>query len=460
MTEALPSTRSGLAPLLGLVRKAREAGSTAELGFIAVNDTRDLVNYRQAALWWAGRGVDKLSGLVQPDLNVPYTQWIEQVCRALATAGATPRPVKAGDLPETLATAWDEWLPAYAVWIPLVDAGPGSAQDRPQGGLLLARELPWTAHELGLLGEWTDAWRHAWRALEAARGLRPWPSFGRARLRAGPQAARPWWRSRAVLALLLVLAVAACPVPLTVLAPGELVPARPAVVRAPLEGVIDAFHVQPNERVAKGQALFSFDEVLLRSRLEVAAQALTTAETEYRQAEQQALGDPRYKGQLALIMGRIEEKRAEVALVEEQLGRARVLAPHDGIALLDDPSEWIGQPVTVGVRIMRIASLDDVEIEAWVPLADAIPLAADARISLYLNASPLAPVDGRLRYLAHDAQQRPDGNYAYRLRARLDAPTAHRVGLKGTAKLRGRRVPLVYWVLRRPLASLRAALLW
>lgn len=460
MTAALPSMRSGLAALVGLVRKAREAGSTAELGFIAVNDTRDLVTYRQAALWFAGRGVDKLSGLVQPDLNVPYTQWLEQVCRVLAAAGGTTRQVSAGDLPEPLATAWADWLPAYAVWIPLAEAAPVAGQGRVHGGLLLARDLPWTGHETGLLDEWVDAWRHAWQALEAGRGLRPWSLSGRARLRSGPPVARSWWRSRTSLVLLLLLAVAACPVPLTVLAPGELVPARPAVVRAPLEGVIDAFHVQPNERVSKGQPLFSFDEVLLRSRLEVASQALATAETEYRQAEQQALGDPRYKGQLALIMGRIEEKRAEVALVQEQLERARVLAPHDGIALLDDPSEWIGQPVTVGVRIMRIATLDDVEIEAWVPLADAIPLGKDARVSLYLNASPLAPVEGRLRYLAHDAQQRPDGNYAYRLRARLEAPTAHRVGLKGTAKLRGRRVAFGYWVLRRPLASLRAALLW
>jgi hypothetical protein len=30
-----------------------------------------------------------------------------------------------------------------------------------------------------------------------------------------------------------------------------------------------------------------------------------------------------------------------------------------------------------------------------------------------------------------------------------------RIGLKGTAKLAGERVPLIYWMLRRPLASIR-----
>jgi hypothetical protein len=30
------------------------------------------------------------------------------------------------------------------------------------------------------------------------------------------------------------------------------------------------------------------------------------------------------------------------------------------------------------------------------------------------------------------------------------------VGLKGTAKLEGERVPAIYWAMRRPLATLRA----
>ena len=114
--------------------------------------------------------------------------------------------------------------------------------------------------------------------------------------------------------------------------------------------------------------------------------------------------------------------------------------------------------MAVGERIMRIADPSDSEVEAWLPIADAIALPAQAQVSLYLNASPLSLVSARLRFQAHDAVQRPDGSYAYRVRASLHAPTAHRVGLKGTAKVYGGWVPLVYWVLRRPLAAIRATL--
>ncbi len=466
------ATVQGLAALLELSRAARESSSTRELGFLLANDTLRLLPYRQAALWLASEGVHTLSGVVLPEANAPYVLWLESVCRHLAGEGApvsvppagdepapapTAAPLRAftaADLPPALAASWTEWWPAHALWVAL----PGGNGTAVQGGLLLARDEAFASAELPLLHEWTGSWWHAFHALQGHRpsGLRS----GWARLRAhfslNPQ--RRWWQQARVRWALAVLAVLALPVRLTVLAPGELVPAHPLVVRAPLDGVIDAFHVQPNQVVKKDQPLFGFDEALIDSKREVAEQALATAEAEYRQASQQALLDLKARAQLASITGRIEEKRAEVEFLRDQLQRARVLAPGDGVVLFDDPSEWIGKPVSVGERILRIAAPGDAEVEAWLPLADALALESGAGATLYLNASPLSPVSARLRYMAHDAVQRPDGSYAYRVRATLAEGTEHRVGLKGTAKLEGGWVPLAYWMLRRPLASVRATL--
>jgi multidrug efflux pump subunit AcrA (membrane-fusion protein) len=76
----------------------------------------------------------------------------------------------------------------------------------------------------------------------------------------------------------VLLAVLCLPVRLTVLAPGELVPANPATIRAPLDGVIADFAVRPNQMVAAGAPLFSFDQAPIDSRLSVAREALGTAE--------------------------------------------------------------------------------------------------------------------------------------------------------------------------------------
>ncbi len=449
-----------LLDLMDLAARARSATSAAQLRFLLVNDTHQLAPYGQAALWLADGGVCALSGVVQPEANAPYTQWLERVMRHCHAHMAASGAIDIKALPAELAAQWADWLPAQA-WYLRLDGAP--ATGTALGGLLLARDAAWTPRETRLLQEWSDVWGHAWTGLTRATGWRwRWPRFAAAGANAdtpaGPAApARrrrwAWWAGALALAL-------AIPVRLTVLAPGELVPARPEVVRAPMDGVVAQFHVQPNQQVRRGQPLFTFDLALVRNRMEVARQALVTAEAEYRQASQQALTDARSKAQLATLAGRIEEKRAEALYLEDQLTRAQVVAPRDGVALFDDPSTWIGKPVTVGERILRVAALDDVEVEAWVGVADAIPLPLRAGVSLHLNADPLSPVQAHLRYLAHDAVERPDGSYAYRLRATLAEPTAHRVGLKGSVRVSGEWVPLGYWLLRRPWASVRSLLAW
>lgn len=446
---------NALLTLLDLGHRARSASGAEELAFLLVNDTRRLANYCQAVLWFEQGGIKALSGVLQPEANAPYALWLQRLCRHLReqVQDTAPRSVTASDLPPELASEWQEWLPAQALWLPLA----ARSSETSAGGLLLAGEHACDASALPLLGEWLHTWGHAWHAVHHPS---PWSmQEWRRRWRTSPQEG-PWWRQRRNQLLLALLLLCLLPVRLTVLAPGELVPAQPAVLRAPLDGVIGQFHVRPNEAVKTGQLLFSFDEAPIASRLAVARQALATAEAEYRQTSQMALADSASRGQLATLLGKIGEKRAEAEFLAGQFERSRVLAPQDGIAIFDDPSEWIGRPVQTGERIMRVARPDDVEIEAWVPIGDAIPLDPDARVSLYLASRPFAAVSGQLSYLNHEATPRPDGSYAYRARARLDGAEGRRIGLKGTAKLHGGWAPMAYWILRRPLASIRQFLAW
>jgi len=439
-----------LATLLDMAHRARHVGARVELDFLAVNGSHTLAPYRQAALWFEDRKVCALSGVVQIEANAPYVQWLERLCKA-APAGA----LTAADFDGDVAAQWTEWLPAYALWLPL-PATDGLLQ-APRGGLLLARDTPWQAHDIALLTEWCDVLRHAYAAVTKPA---PWAPFAlksrwRQRMAQEQSAALPWWRRRKVQIALGVAALLCLPVRLTILAPGELVPANPAAIRSPLEGVIERFHVKPNQLVKQGQPLLDFDQAQLESRYPVASQALATAEAEYRQSLQQALTDSRSKALLSSLQGKIEERRAESEFLHGQAERARIVAPRDGIALFDDPSEWVGRPVMTGERIMRIATPGDVEVEAWLGVGDAIPLEEGADASLYLGASPLQPVTARVRYVSYEAQPRPDGSYAYRVRATLDGATTHRVGLKGTVKLTGRWVPAAYWIMRRPRAAMR-----
>lgn len=431
-----------------LSRRARLAETDRELAFSLVNDSLALVPFRQAALWLAEGGTWCLSGVVQVDANVPYVQWFNAVARHWQAQPDTGvRAFSARDLPAELAADWNDWWPEHALCL-------DSTAKSVKGLVVFVRDTPWQPDELAALQTWSEVWWHAFAALHRPRlgPLRRWRRHTASAL--GVSKGGSGWRR--LLVWVGLVALLFCPVRLTVLAQGELVPAQPLVVRAPLDGVIDVFHVQPNQQVQANQPLFSFDEIVIQSRLDVAVQALQTAKTDYRQTSQMALMESKSRSQLGLLVGKIDERQAEIGYLKEQLMRARVLAPSEGVVLMDDPAEWIGKPVNTGERILRIATLADMEVEAWLPLADAISLSVGDEVSLYLSANPLSPVQAQLRYMAYEAVQRPDGVYAYRVRASLVGETPHRVGLKGTAKLHGEWVPLVYWMLRRPWATLRA----
>lgn len=455
-----------LVDLLHLARRARHAGDVTELAFILVNETHALVPYRQAALYSEAGGLRALSGVSVADPQAPFVQWLNKLVAELRVRyGAQPRVVSMADVAAERATDWSEWLPSYLLWLPLRDTAHSGVV------LLLAREQRWSDAELAVLGEWADIGAHAWRGkVGRVTGRHLFGALFDAdirrssldacmqalRRRSLPGVLRELVRCRMLRWTLLVAAVLCIPVHLSVLAPGELVAAHPAVIRAPLDGVIDQVLVQPNQSVKQGEPLFALDRTTADAHLSVARQSLATAEAEYRQQAQLAVFDAKGKSQLATARGTVAERQADVEYLRQQLARATVSAPRDGIVLFDDPSQLIGRPVVTGERLASVADAADAEIEAWLAPGDLIALHAGAPVMLYLNASPLSPLRATLRYVLYEATQRPDGTYAYRLRAALqNNDHTPRVGLKGTAKVSGDRVPLVYWILRRPLAIAR-----
>lgn len=438
-----------LLSLVGLGQKARQAASLEELCFLLVNDSKALSAYRQALVWWADRGVTHLSGVVMPDRHSPFMQWVGTLCEHLSgKPDLALKTLSVFDLPETLRQGWDQWMPAKAWWIPMK---PGTS-----AGLLVADD-DLDTQILPLWMEWVAIWsvladriqrqerqsvmgavRHWFRQQKQRRALRKSPIF--------------WTLVAGSLVLLL-------PVRLTVVGQGELVPREPVVVRAPLDGVIDEFHIAPNQVVKAGEPLFSYDNQVMRSRLLVAQQTLVTAQSEYRQAAQSALSDARAKFQLASLVGKVQEKQTELKFLTEQVGRTIVTAPQSGVVLFDEVSEWIGRPVQTGERVVRMADPSDVELEVWLNLADAVPLKAGDEAKLFLAASPLDVIEAQVRWVGYEAQPRPDGTFAYRVRASLTNKSAFQVGAKGTARVSSERVTLAYWLFRKPLAVVRGFLL-
>jgi len=498
-----------LAELLELGKRARQAESAASLQFMLVNETFSLVPYQLAIFWTEINGVVNQSGVSSVDRNAPFLLWLSGVLNDLVkqqtTTIVSPEMISSPHLEE-----WSEWLPANALWIPI------SSNKADRAGLLLCKGESWTELEIVLLKEWCEIWQHAWSRLngpsmqnslmnrlihygyavpsetgsgnffsDTCAGLLfllkhffnpvSWFRFLIAILKniwhgivwsieKGPvglirfvwQALKNLWLVKSRRYTIIVLLIVFFPVRLTVLAPAEIVPENPAVIRVPTEGVIEKFFVKPNELVQEDQVLFKLDLTHLSSRLQIAQQEMQIALAEYRQGSLQSLTDPKSRLALANQEGKAIERQLEAEYLKVLLEKSQVKAPRAGVAIFDDPSEWLGKPVVAGEKIMVIATESKAEIEVWLPLNEAIELPSFAPVSMYLNTTPLSPVTGSVRYIGHDAILRPDGSYAYRLRAAIDPATSQaRIGLRGTARLSGQYVPLSYWILRKPLVAVR-----
>ncbi|TBU90038.1 efflux RND transporter periplasmic adaptor subunit, partial [Phytopseudomonas dryadis] len=434
-----------MAVLLQLERRARAQDDAASLGFLMVNDTRQLLDYREAFLWRADSGrISACSGLAQVEANAPLMLFLGRLCRhwdQQPWAGEV-RELGVADAAPGAHAEWQEYLAPQLLRVPLQ-----SRDGRVLGSLLLNREQTLARSQRALLELLQDAYAHAWASLLGAR-----QRTAGSLLRVRP-------RRLLLVAAALALLLALLPVHQTVLAPAEVMPREPAVLRAPQQAVVERILVQPNQAVKSGEPLVQLDRRELESRLESARQTLAAADAQLRQTRQQALFDERAKAALAELITRRDQARADQAFLQDSLQRSLILAPRDGVAIFDDPSDWIGRPVTLGERIMQVADPHDTRLEIQLPVADAIALQPGAEVLLFLNSQPGSPMPATLQRYGYRASASADGSMAYRLQAGFDqADPRLRVGLKGTAKLYGERTLLISYLLRRPLAALRVHL--
>lgn len=435
-----------LATLLLLLQRARKAETVEEVGFLLVNETGLFLTFRQAFLWQefpAKKGyLSAVANLPAPNPDAPLSIWLTGLCHHLQKLKIQqPVLIDRSALPESLTKEWEEHLAPYALWAPIPESG----------GLLLAGDSPWSQAECRLLSHWTEG---AGQCLENLR-LRKSSSYWLAALSILGR------KPVAIAVLLLLVGLLFLPMRLSVLAPAEVVPSSPVVVRAPLAGVIDTINVVPNDAVEQGDVLFQLDDRELLSRLEVARQGLEMAQSEYRHAAQAAITSTEAQVRKALLGSRIEQHRTEYAYVNELLQRVEVRAERPGIALFPDAASLKGRPVRLGEKVMTLADPHMIMLEAWIPPADSVELVTGAPVSFFLNIRPDNPLSGELHRVALQATLSPDGFFGYRAEIHFSelAELPH-IGLRGTAKIHGPRVNLAYLIFRRPLTAMRQMVGW
>jgi hypothetical protein len=438
-----------------LEERARAAKSARELLFSLANESWQLLGQRQAFLWDSrAKNHSRLrvvSGVAQLAEDSPLTVWLKRLGAWLALQ-LNKQPgaqyVSIDDVHPSLQDGWKEWLPDYLFVLPVHVPNRGR-----QAIVAFALDEGLDDTQAELAQRLADAYGHAWAAIEPkakqgvfARGYSGW--------RAVPR--------KLIAPVVLALAALAMfiPIRLSVLANAEIIALDAAVISAPLDGVIKTFHVQPNQAVKKDEPLFTLDETSLKNRREVAFKQLQVAKADANAAQQKSFDNEASRSELAGLNGRVAERQAELASVEDQFSRIQVRAPAAGVVVFGDINDWLGKPVSTGERVALLADPKDAGVLVWLPVSEAINLEAGAQIKLYLQVAPLKPLVATLTQTSYQAVLSPEGISAYRLKAQLkladaDEQAIARIGLKGTAKIYGEKAALGYYLFRRPIAFAR-----
>jgi multidrug resistance efflux pump len=218
------------------------------------------------------------------------------------------------------------------------------------------------------------------------------------------------------------------------------------VAVAPFNGYVREAPLRAGDPVRSGQLLVALDDRELRlERTKWSAQ-----QDQLAKQQQQALAT-RNAAQLAITAAQIDQARAQLGLIDEQLAKSRVLAGVDGVVVSGDLSQALGSPVERGQVLFHVAPLDAFRVVLHVDERDIADVAVGQHGQLLLAAAPDRPLGFVVDTITPVSTARDGRNY-FRVEARLEQPlTRLQPGMEGVGKIAIDARRLVWIWLRTPI---------
>ncbi|MCG2593344.1 HlyD family efflux transporter periplasmic adaptor subunit [Ramlibacter sp. XY19] len=212
-------------------------------------------------------------------------------------------------------------------------------------------------------------------------------------------------------------------------------------VVAPYQGYVAESHVRAGEAVRRGQMLARLED---RDLLLERARWSSEAEQMARRYRQSAAAQER--AGMSIAAAQEDQARAQLALVEERLSRATLVAPFDGLVVTGDLSQMLGSPVEQGKVLFEVAPLDAFRVILNVDERDIADVARGQRGELTLSGMPYERLPFTVRNITPVSTAQEGRNF-FRVEAQLDSADARlRPGMEGVGKVEaGERKLLWIW---------------
>ena len=202
-----------LATLFHLSKRIRQSSQPNEMKFIFVNETHNLLPYRQAAYYSQKRGVEAISGVSNFDQHTPYIHWLNDWFSKTPNQSQS-RSMRL-DLSSLSEDNWSEWLPQFVMMVRV------NPESETASYLFLARDHAFTQEESTLVEEWADAWFEHYQHYDKTSWM---DRFRKLKHKSGTLTGK-------LVLISTLIAISLIPVKLSVLAPAELIALNPSIIR-------------------------------------------------------------------------------------------------------------------------------------------------------------------------------------------------------------------------------------
>lgn len=202
------------------------------------------------------------------------------------------------------------------------------------------------------------------------------------------------------------------------------------VAVAPFNGYIASARVRAGDLVRTGEVLATLDNRDLK------LEQLKWSSQKEQYTKQYNLAMAQHNAaQTKITAAQVAQADAELALIEDQLGRTDVRAPIDGLVVTGDLSQSIGAPTERGQVLFEVAPLDAYRIILQVDERDAAEMVVGQRGKIMLPAFPTTPFNFTVEKITPVSAARDGRNY-FRVEANMaKAPAQLRPGMEGIGKI-------------------------
>lgn len=432
-----------------LTVKAMESKNIQNLCFTMLNDTFHLIPYDRAVLWRISKeGPPKLVGVSG---QATYTSSTELVQKWGALVAGVPNPNKLRVLTtqdfkqnEKLYQEYQRATPSTVLWVPIWEKGDTKivlwlekwgVQDGP----------PLFHHDaIQVLEQYlVPGYKAAWDRIA--------PIHHKTRLASLFDKKTLGIAGLGLLVLMLLIRI-----PLRIVAPCEVVAVDPYLIAAPLEGIIAQVNVKAGQDVKKGDPLYTFDDREAKHELEAAQKKVDIAQSEMMRSMSEGVQENKSLDEMALSNFKLKKEMIDLNYAKYRSTQLVGTSPVAGVAVLDNPDDWRGKPVKIGEKIMFIANPGKTKVKIWIPEADNAILKLPLEITVFLNPYPEKTIHANLNYISQETvvSDRHIPSFIGEAEWIGKEPEA-KLGLKGNAVIYGERVSLLYYVLRKPIESVR-----